>query len=131
MRATFVSQQIYTRAMNSDIQDQIVKTVKTAWTPLIENGLHYEGVFVKSLRYDVAMQRSPSILLKFEAGASYPYHNHPGGEELFVLKGSCFVNDARLEAGDYLYTHAGQKHGVKSEQGCEILFMIPEEVEIL
>lgn len=43
-------------------------------------GQHYKGVFVKSLRYDEAAKRSPSILLKFEPGASYPYHNHPGGE---------------------------------------------------
>jgi quercetin dioxygenase-like cupin family protein len=117
--------------MSTDIKDQVVKTAKTAWKPLIEKGIHYNGVFVKSLRYDAAMERSPSILLKFEPGASYPYHNHPAGEEFFVLKGSCMVNEAYLEAGDYLYTHAGQKHGVKSEQGCELLLMIPEEVEIV
>jgi quercetin dioxygenase-like cupin family protein len=117
--------------MSSDIKDQIVKTAKTAWKPLVEKGIHYNGVYVKALRYDETQERSPSILLKFEAGASYPYHNHPAGEELFVLKGSCTVNEAYLEAGDYLYTHAGQKHGVTSGQGCEILFMIPEEVEIL
>jgi len=117
--------------MSSEIKDLVVKTSKIPWKPLIEKGFHYKGIYVKALRYDETRERSPSIVLKFEAGSSYPYHNHPAGEELFVLKGSCMVNEAYLEAGDYLYTHAGQKHGVKSEHGCEILFMIPEEVQIL
>lgn len=117
--------------MSSEIEAQVVRTAQTAWKPLIERGFHYKGVYVKALRYEGKQQRAPSILLKFEAGASYPYHNHPAGEELYVLRGSCTINESFLEAGDYLYTHPGQKHGVKSEHGCEILFMIPEEVEIL
>lgn len=117
--------------MSTDIFDYIVSSHKMEWQPLIENGIHYKGVFVKSLRYDESTKRSPSILLKFEPGASYPYHNHPGGEELFMLKGSCMVNEAFLEAGDYLYTPANYKHGVTSENGCEFMLNIPQEVEIL
>src|SRR5262245_27162566 len=51
-----------------------------------------------------------SFILRFDPGASYPYHNHPGGEELFVLSGSCSIEGAMLEAGDYLYTPPGPKH---------------------
>ena len=87
--------------MSSEIEDQVVKTSKIQWKPLVEMGFHYNGIYVKSLRYDETRKRSPSIVLKFEAGSSYPYHNHPAGEELFVLKGSCLVNEAYLEAGDY------------------------------
>ena len=86
---------------------------------------------MKALRYDDASKRSPSIFLKFEPGAAYPYHNHPGGEELFVIKGNCYVNEVFLEAGDYLYTPRNFKHGVRTENGCELLFMIPEEVVIV
>ncbi|HXL56306.1 MAG TPA: cupin domain-containing protein, partial [Chitinophagaceae bacterium] len=50
--------------------------------------IHYKGVSVISLKFDEATQRSITILLKFEPGASYPYHNHPGGEEIFVLQGA-------------------------------------------
>ncbi|MDC6385894.1 cupin domain-containing protein [Flagellimonas taeanensis] len=117
--------------MSTNIFDYIVNSHKMEWQPLIENGIHYKGVFVKSLRYDESTKRSPSILLKFEPGASYPYHNHPGGEELFMLKGSCKVNEAFLEAGDYLYTPTNYKHGVTSENGCEFMLNIPQEVEIL
>ena len=36
-----------------------------------------------------------------------------------------------VKEGDYLYTPPGFKHSVKSETGCTILFIVPEEVEIL
>ena len=70
-------------------------------------------------------------MLKFEPGASYPYHNHPGGEELFVLEGEVTIEGAVLKVGDYLYTPVNFKHAVKTENGCTILFMIPKEVEII
>lgn len=117
--------------MGTDINDQIVRTGKMEWRPLMENSVNTEGISVKALRTDEKGQRAPSILLRFDPGACYPYHNHPAGEELFVMQGSCYVNDALLEAGDYLYTPPTFKHSVRTETGCEILFVIPEEVEIL
>lgn len=97
----------------------------------MENGVDTTGLYVKSLRYDENKKRSPVIILKFDPGAKYPYHNHPGGEEIFVLKGSCLVNNTVLKEGDYLYTPEGFKHGVRSEKGCEMLLIIPKEVEII
>lgn len=118
-------------AMKTDMIDYITSTTNIAWKPLVEEGINTSGIFVKILRYDEEQMRASSIILKFEPGAKYPYHNHPGGEELFVLKGECQVNDQLLKAGDYLFTPAGFKHAVKSENGCELLFIIPEEVQIL
>ncbi|WP_128572185.1 cupin domain-containing protein [Chryseobacterium sp. P1-3] len=57
--------------------------------------------------------------------------NHPAGEELFIMEGDAAIAGARLEKGDYLYTPPNFKHSVKSEHGCIILFVVPEEVEIL
>jgi quercetin dioxygenase-like cupin family protein len=117
--------------MKTEISDFIVHTNKINWIPLKEEGVSTNGIFVKSLRFDEQQQRSPSILLKFEPGASYPYHNHPGGEEIFVLEGCCFVNESELRVGDYLYTPPGFKHAVKSDTGCVLMLNIPQEVEIL
>ncbi|AHF16440.1 cupin domain-containing protein [Niabella soli] len=117
--------------MNStNISDYIVRNNKE-WQPLIEKGIHYKGISVISLHYDAAKQRSTTILLKFESGASYPYHNHPGGEELFVLNGTAVLEKVILNHGDYLYTPPNFKHSVTTEKGCTLLFVIPEEVEIL
>jgi quercetin dioxygenase-like cupin family protein len=117
--------------MKTEITDYIVKTKKADWIPLMEEGINTNGIYVKKLRFDEQQQRSPSILLKFEPGAKYPYHNHPGGEEIFVLRGTCFVNQTELQEGDYLYTPPGFKHAVTTQTGCELLLIIPEEVEIL
>jgi quercetin dioxygenase-like cupin family protein len=112
------------------IKDYIVKTNSTEWKPLVEKNVNTNDIYVIPLRYNET-GRAPSIMLKFEPGASYPYHNHPSGEELFVLDGSCFINETKLEKGDYLYTPPNAKHSVRSETGCIILFIVPGEVEII
>jgi quercetin dioxygenase-like cupin family protein len=117
--------------MTANIENWITKTSSTKWKPLKEEGVDTTGIYVKSLRFDAQLQRSPSILLKFERGSKYPFHNHPAGEEIFLLKGSCFINNSFLNKGDYLYTPPGFKHSVRTEAGCEMLLIIPAEVEIL
>lgn len=108
-----------------------IETKKVKWQPLTEQGVNTTGIFVKVLRYDEASQRSPVILLKFEPGARYPAHNHPAGEEVFVLEGEVQFGNKHLSAGDYLYTPPEGKHAVWSKEGCVMLLIIPEEVEIL
>ncbi|MEH0152542.1 cupin domain-containing protein [Limibacter armeniacum] len=112
------------------MEDYIVNTNSVAWKPLKEEGVYTKGIYVKPLRYDES-GRPPSFLLKLEKGASYPYHNHPAGEELFVLEGTCIIEGATLKKGNYLYTPPNFKHSVKTETGCVLYFLVPEEVEIL
>lgn len=116
---------------STNIEDHIVRNQQKDWNPLIEKGIHYQGVSIISLHYDAQKNRSTTILLKFEPGASYPYHNHPAGEEIYVLNGEAVLEDTTLAAGDYLYTPPGFKHSVTTQSGCTLLLMIPEEVEIL
>ena len=117
--------------MNTGIKNYIVKKSEKEWQPLIEKGIHYRGISVISLRFDEAAQHSPTILLKFEPGATYPYHNHPAGEEIYVLSGEAILENATLAEGDYLYTPPNFKHSVTTRTGCTMLFVVPEEVEIL
>ena len=116
--------------MNTDINNYIVRN-NQEWKPLIENEIHYKGVWVKSLLFNQEKGRPTSILLKFEPGSSYPYHNHPAGEEIFVVDGEAILENTTLQGGDYLYTPPNFKHSVRSESGCTLLLVIPEEVEIL
>lgn len=113
----------------SSAPNQLVRSDQVEWRPLDEPGV--VGVFVKVLRFDEVARRAPTILLKFEAGATYPAHNHPGGEEIFVLEGDVRLGKDHLQKGDYLYTAPNNKHAVSSEDGCIILVNVPEEVEIL
>ena len=115
---------------SANISDYVVKN-NQQWQPLIEKGIHYKGISVISLRYDEEKKRSTTILLKFEQGAAYPYHNHPGGEEIYVLSGEVILENILLSQGDYLYTPPNHKHSVSAKTGCILLFVVPEEVEIL
>jgi len=117
--------------MTTSITNYITHSASTDWTPLLEPGVDTDGVFVKVLRYDEQAGRSPTILLNFKPGARYPYHNHPAGEEIFVLEGSALIEGVTLLTGDYLYTPPGYKHGVTTLTGCTLLLMIPQKVEIL
>ncbi len=100
------------------------------WKPLVEAGVKTDGLYVKVLRFDAATGRPPTFLLKFDAGASYPNHTHPGGEEVYVLEGEVRFGADHLRAGDYLYTSPGAMHPVFSKTGCVMLFVVPEEVVI-
>jgi len=109
--------------------NQLVRSSAVQWQPLTEPGV--SGIYVKVLRFDAAQGRAPTILLKFDAGATYPGHIHPGGEEIFVLEGDIRLGKDRLHAGDYLYTAPGNIHAVHSEAGCVVLESVPQEVEKL
>ncbi|MGH2665616.1 cupin domain-containing protein [Flavobacterium sp.] len=110
---------------------QITKSSQTEWKPLIEEGVKTKGLYVKTLRFDEAANRPPTFLLKFEPGAAYSRHFHPAGEEVFVLEGKIQFDDDHLQPGDYLYTPPGSVHAVYSKEGCVVLFVVPEEVQIL
>jgi len=109
--------------------NQMIRSDQIEWRPLDEPGV--TGVSVKVLRFDPLAKRAPTILLRFEAGATYPAHNHPGGEELFVLAGDLHLGKDHLGQGDYLYTAPNNKHAVRSEGGCVVLVSVPQAVEIL
>jgi quercetin dioxygenase-like cupin family protein len=111
------------------MQNQIVRGSEVEWTPLNEPGI--TGIYVKSLMYDAEAKRSPTILLKFEPGARYPVHDHPAGEEIYVLEGDIHLGKDHLFAGDYIYTLPGNIHAVRTDGGCVVLLKAPEEVVII
>jgi quercetin dioxygenase-like cupin family protein len=86
---------------------------------------------VKVLRFDKPSGRAPTILLKLDAGATYPSHVHPGGEEIFVLEGDIRLGKDHLFAGDYLYTAPNNVHAVRSEGGCVVLVSVPQAVQLV
>lgn len=109
--------------------NQLVRSNEVEWKPLGEPGV--EGVYVKLLLFDEQTHRAPTILLKFDPGATYPLHNHPGGEEVFVLEGDVRLGKDELKAGDYLYTAVNNKHRASTQNGCVLLVKVPQQVEII
>lgn len=113
------------------MEKQITRSSETDWKILIEEGVKTDGIFAKSLHFDSTTNRPTVFLLKFEAGASYPNHVHPAGEEIYVLEGEVRSGKDELKTGDYMYMPPGSSHSVFSKTGCVLLFKVPEEVVIL
>ena len=88
------------------------------------------GVSVRRLRHDPESGATTS-LVRLAAGARFPAHDHPAGEEVFVLEGDVKIGGDQLHAGDYLYTPPDGKHAAASDHGCVFLVTLPKPVVIL
>ena len=87
------------------------------------------GISCKLLATDVERDRV-SMLVRLAAGVEYPAHTHAGVEELHLLEGELWINDRKLEAGDYNRAEPGTSdHRVWSESGCMcVLITSPSDV---
>jgi len=117
--------------MKQNNRNQLVKSSEIEWKSLASIGEDVQGIYIKSLLFDDETNRSPTILLKFDAGASYPLHTHPGGEEVFVLEGDIHLGKDHLHAGDYLFTAPDNLHAVRTDGGCVVFLKAPLEVEFV
>src|SRR5262245_21951872 len=109
--------------MNEDTLSTPVRSGAEAW-----KAGTVAGISVKVLRRDPESGASTS-LVRFERGARFPAHNHPAGEEVYVLEGDLQIGRDRLKAGDYLYTPPNVTHAASSEGGAVFLVTLPKPVE--
>jgi anti-sigma factor ChrR (cupin superfamily) len=70
--------------------------------------------------------RTMSWLLRLQAGAGLPAHEHDGAEECLVVSGDLWLNGEPFGAGDYQLAAAGSRHDeVRSDSGCLLLVRSP------
>ena len=61
-----------------------------------------------------------TAIVRYDAGSSFPPHNHPGGEEIFVLDGVFSDEMGDYPAGSYILNPDGFRHAPFSRDGCTI-----------
>lgn len=59
-------------------------------------------------------------LVRYDAGARFPPHGHPDGEEIFVLNGVFSDEHGDWPTGTYLLNPEGFRHAPFSQSGCEL-----------
>lgn len=59
-------------------------------------------------------------IVEYKAGATFPEHSHPLGEEIYVLSGTFSDEHGDYSAGTYLRNPPGSKHSPFSREGCVI-----------
>jgi anti-sigma factor ChrR (cupin superfamily) len=92
-----------------------VKPQDMEWQPT-----PYKGIRIKVLYQDKA-KGELTCLLKWEPGASLPFHKHPEIEQTWVLEGSFYDHDGIARAGEYVWRKPGSFHQTHSDEGAVIL----------
>jgi len=59
-----------------------------------------------------------TYLARFQPGCVAAEHDHPGGEEVFVLEGTLQDEDGTYPEGTWLRLPAGSRHHPRSDAGC-------------
>ena len=80
------------------------------------------GVYYKSLRYDKS-SKAGAVLIKMEAGSSYPEHLHTEGEDFIVLDGELIIDDQLFPEGSYVYSPPQSSHHPSTDKGA-VLFAV-------
>ncbi len=100
----------------SEMANADLLTVRDDSGDWIETG---PGNSIKILRSD---EESMSILVRLEAGATFPKHYHPEDEDTYVVEGETWFGDIHLQQGDFHHAPKGTMHGeVTTETGCVLL----------
>ncbi len=80
----------------------------------------FEKIAMKVLYRDEA-KGEMTVLLKWEPGATLPFHRHPEIEQSYVIEGSFHDHDGICRAGQFVWRKPGSLHETKSDEGCVLL----------
>lgn len=80
------------------------------------------GVFYKSLRYDKET-KAGAVLIRMDAGSSYPEHIHTEGEDFFIVKGELIIGHTVYPEGSYVYSPPQSRHYPRTDKGA-LLFAV-------
>lgn len=95
----------------------------------------FPGIRVRQLSVDDEA-RMVTMLIRMDAGSSYPAHRHGASEECYVLSGDLHILEERGEvvmtAGDYQRAELRSVHPVqRTEHGCLLLVRSSQGDELL
>jgi len=80
------------------------------------------GVWRKRLEHSGAVESGQvTSVVRYDAGATFAAHDHPDGEEIYVLSGTFSDERGDFGPGSYLLSAQGFRHAPFSKCGCTIL----------
>ncbi len=88
------------------------------------------GIHIRTLSPDRGDGAS-AALLRYQPGASVPYHEHLGYEHILVLDGAQSDERGRYPAGTLVINPAGSAHRVWSDIGCVVLIIRQRGIRLI
>src|ERR1041384_5884373 len=70
-------------------------------------------------------------LLKVAKGARFSTHDHPGGEEVYVVYGRAIIGEITVTQGDYLWTPPDNTHDLKAEEETLMFISSPNGIKVI
>jgi hypothetical protein len=108
-----------TSAINGDLALPVVMDSQAMeWSP------SPSGTVWRKRLYLVGPPESGQVtsVVRYQAASTFPAHDHPDGEEIFVLEGVFSDEHGDWRAGSYLLNPEGFRHAPFSREGC-LLFV--------
>ena len=72
-----------------------------------------------------------AAILRYQPGASVPYHRHTGLETILVLDGIQSDERGHYPAGSVILNKAGSEHSVWSDAGCAVFILWAKPVQFV
>ncbi|MCU0754334.1 MAG: cupin domain-containing protein [Xanthomonadales bacterium] len=94
----------------------VIETADAPWQPS-----PVPGVWRKPLARADAERGHATSVVRYDAGARFRRHEHPGGEEILVLEGVFSDEQGDYGPGSYLRNPPGSGHAPYSKDGCTLL----------
>ena len=92
------------------------------WTTSPSGGVERKRVYLSG----EAESGQVSSLVRYLPGATFQQHEHPKGEEIFVLEGTFSDHTVDCQAPGYLLNPEGFKHAPWSTNGCLIFVRLQQ-----
>jgi len=97
----------------------VINTNKNGWVPSKLPGIN-RCILERESPSESREAGLSTSLVAYAPGSQYPAHDHPGGEEIFVLEGVFSDEHGDYRAGTYIRNPAGIQHAPFSKQGCKL-----------
>jgi anti-sigma factor ChrR (cupin superfamily) len=104
--------------LNGDLSVRVaVDTTRMEWTASPSRTVARKRVHLVG----PAEHGQVTSVVRYEPGSTFPAHDHPDGEEIFVLEGVFSDEHGDWPAGTYLLNPEGFRHAPFSRPGCVLL----------
>lgn len=98
-----------------DPQMFALKAAEMQWKPHRMEGVEIVVLFIDEVN------RIRNLLVKAAAGVTYPFHQHHGIEEIYMLEGELVIDEEVYLAGDYIRSYPNSIHAPSTSTGCMFL----------